>query len=384
MTTAAQIQSYKDLGCDGVEFLATLDEITCETCGPLDGIHFTFDDVKEGATVPPMHPNCRCCLSPWYTDDEPSGKRGARNPETGKWEDVPDMKYDDWKDIFVDKNKTLEEWLSVNSSLARGIGTDAYNAVFDGIAEKATDQNVVKLWKKHAHNVKVLKTNAKKSAFDPSRNGIQLDMKKAVSGDNVVLPYETIVHEIGHAIDWVLGGKGTNYSSTWKQGKFVKTLVAEVEQYVDKKSEIIKKLYEEENWEKLCEMGAVDKFEVDYFLARGVFPYNKKPKYSKRRTYESIAKELNTSYTSHDSACLKDMMEGATKGKISPNAGHGASYWQKSGEINGVNENLGSEAFAEFTEAVLFNEGSLNTIRLYLPRTYEQYLQMVQDAIQNE
>ena len=115
MTTAAQIQSYKDLGCDGVEFLATLDEITCETCGPLDGIHFTFDDVKEGATVPPMHPNCRCCLSPWYTDDEPSGNRGARNPETGKWEDVPDMKYDDWKDIFVDKNKTLEDWLAENA-----------------------------------------------------------------------------------------------------------------------------------------------------------------------------------------------------------------------------------------------------------------------------
>ena len=70
MTTAAQIQSFKDLGCDGVEFLATLDEVTCETCGPLDGMHFTFDDVKEGATVPPMHPNCRCCLSPWYDDKE--------------------------------------------------------------------------------------------------------------------------------------------------------------------------------------------------------------------------------------------------------------------------------------------------------------------------
>ena len=121
-----------------------------------------------------MHPNCRCCLSPWYTDDEPSGNRGARNPETGKWEDVPDMKYDDWKDIFVDKNKTLEEWMSgrteaqadakgkmqvvkdENSTLAQGLGKDNYNAVFDGIAERATDQRVVDLWNKHADRKSVV------------------------------------------------------------------------------------------------------------------------------------------------------------------------------------------------------------------------------------
>ena len=110
-----------------------------EICGPLDGMHFTFDDVKEGATVPPMHPNCRCCLSPWYTDDEPSGNRGARNPETGKWEDVPDMKYDDWKDIFVDKKTSLQEWKETladkKTSLQEPIEKDwtPYDTILGGI-----------------------------------------------------------------------------------------------------------------------------------------------------------------------------------------------------------------------------------------------------------
>ena len=380
MTTAAQIQSYKDLGCDGVEFLATLDEITCETCGPLDGIHFTFDDVKEGATVPPMHPNCRCCLSPWYTDDEPSGNRGARNPETGKWEDVPDMKYDDWKDIFVDKNKTLEEWLSVNSSLARGIGTDAYNAVFGGIAEKATDQNVVKLWKKHAHNVKVISTNATKNRFSSSYNGIFLNMSTVVTGDKAHLPYESIVHEVGHAIDWILGGKDTFYSSTWKNGKFVKTLVSEVSEMVERRSTVLKKQIEDKNWKELHEMGAVDQFEWEYFRLKGEFPYGELT-FSKHMAYDSIAKELNMSYSTIDSACVKDLVGGATNGNICVSTGHEVSYWEEARMINGVNERLGSEAFTEFNTGVLFNNGSIETIKKYFPKTYNVYIEMIQECV---
>ena len=351
MTTAAQIQSFKDLGCDGAEFPATLDEVTCKTCGPLDGIHFIFEDMKEGATVPPMHPNCRCCLSPWYRDedgDEPltPGTRGARNPETGKWEDVPDMKYDDWKDIFVDKNKTLEEWMSgrteaqadakgkmqvvkdENSTLAQGLGKDNYNAVFDGIAERATDQRVVDLWNKHANNVKVISTTSIKNYFSPSRGGIFLNMKQIVTGNRFSLPYETIVHETGHAIDWTLGDKNTFSSSTWKDGKFVKTLISEVLEIIKKRAVALKKPFGDKNWRILHEMGAVDQFEWEFFQLNGKFP-DGEPVFSDARVYASIANELNTSYSQIDSARLKDIMEGATNSKIYTGTGHGSTYWKK-------------------------------------------------------
>ena len=45
-----------------VEFLVTLDEVTCEVCGVLDGVIYNLDD--PNLPVPPLHYNCRCTLLP--------------------------------------------------------------------------------------------------------------------------------------------------------------------------------------------------------------------------------------------------------------------------------------------------------------------------------
>lgn len=120
MATSGQLDSYQELGADGVRFVTSLDESTCKTCGPLDGKIYKFDEANPGQTVPPVHPNCRCTLAPWYGDglsDNENKKRTARDPITGKSVDVPDMVYEDWKKIFVDKTKKLADWIDEQKKL---------------------------------------------------------------------------------------------------------------------------------------------------------------------------------------------------------------------------------------------------------------------------
>jgi len=51
---------YKKGGVERVEFLAVLDERTCEECSQLDGKVFYIDDAPDM----PRHENCRCILIP--------------------------------------------------------------------------------------------------------------------------------------------------------------------------------------------------------------------------------------------------------------------------------------------------------------------------------
>lgn len=57
----ADQRAYKAAGIRQYEFMATLQEVTCETCGQLDGQVFDVDEAQPGLNFPPIHPHCRCC-----------------------------------------------------------------------------------------------------------------------------------------------------------------------------------------------------------------------------------------------------------------------------------------------------------------------------------
>lgn len=79
-----------------LRFTATLDDRTCPACGSLDGQVFDVDN----ATVPPIHGNCRCVLTPVTRsfremgidlDELPPGTRASMNGQ------VPDdLTYNQW------------------------------------------------------------------------------------------------------------------------------------------------------------------------------------------------------------------------------------------------------------------------------------------------
>ncbi len=92
---AAQ-ESYKDLGVDKIEIIETLDSLTCELCGPMDGKVIPISSFEAGVTAPPFHPNCRGTTAPYIEDDD-FGERIARD-EDGQTYDVPgNMTYEEWK-----------------------------------------------------------------------------------------------------------------------------------------------------------------------------------------------------------------------------------------------------------------------------------------------
>jgi SPP1 gp7 family putative phage head morphogenesis protein len=62
--TQAAHQRYQDAGITEYEFFADTDTDTCDECGALDGKQFLLTEGIAGINMPPIHPNCRCCIVP--------------------------------------------------------------------------------------------------------------------------------------------------------------------------------------------------------------------------------------------------------------------------------------------------------------------------------
>ena len=95
--------------------------------------------------------------------------------------------------------------------------------------------------------------------------------------------------------------------------------------------ETIKSLYREKKWDELREIGAVDEITWYDCLARGT-----EPKYSKKTAVcPSIKTEVTKKYPDyHDSACLMDILDGATYKKFNFKIGHKEQYWKGSEMVN--------------------------------------------------
>lgn len=76
----AQERSYRNLRVGFVQYLATLDDRTCEFCAPRHGCLYWIGSVKA-----PIHPNCRCSTSPVTLESLALQNAFADNPK-GHWE----------------------------------------------------------------------------------------------------------------------------------------------------------------------------------------------------------------------------------------------------------------------------------------------------------
>lgn len=104
---AGEHDSYKVLGVEEYEYLATLDSRTSDMCREMDGKIFKLSEYMPGTTAPPLHVRCRSTTVPYY------GKKGtlrAAKDEEGKTVYVPDMSYKEWKAVYVDKIMSLALW----------------------------------------------------------------------------------------------------------------------------------------------------------------------------------------------------------------------------------------------------------------------------------
>lgn len=94
--------SYKDLGIEQYQILATLDHRTSHICQNMDTKILSMKDYRVGVTAPPFHVNCRTTTIPYIERLTDDGERMARDPVTGRSYPVDSkLSYKQWHEKYV-------------------------------------------------------------------------------------------------------------------------------------------------------------------------------------------------------------------------------------------------------------------------------------------
>lgn len=377
-SSAAQKDVFSALEVEKYEILATLDSRTSETCRDMDGKVFKRSDYQIGVTAPPFHVYCRTTTVPYF-DDEEAGKRAARNPE-GKYYTIPeDMTYRDWEKTFVEGGskegleivKPETALLAINeaSNLFKNYGSEHYQAMHTALLENG-DEDLIRVWGQNEAELVVNDTSYEKGAyFSSSEGGIKINLKIDAKGKSWSKPYQTSFHELGHNLDYILGGKDkyTYYSTSYKDGLFAKTIREEISARIDEVSERIKKGFKsaDDKGRYLFEQGIIEESSIKYFQNETRY----KKRWGQRVFYNEIMK-----IEPIKRSALSDIIEGVTNGAIQTGFGHGKAYWKK--RPQGVER----EAFAEFWESVV-NPEQWEVLKEYLPKSTGIFKEMIKEVI---
>lgn len=109
LASRSTIDSFKALGVDKYEFIATLDKRTSLTCREMDRAVFKVSEYKAGRTAPPMHCYCRSHIMPYFEGSEDIG-RVARGNDDKQYIVPANMSYAAWEKVYVKKTISLSEW----------------------------------------------------------------------------------------------------------------------------------------------------------------------------------------------------------------------------------------------------------------------------------
>lgn len=102
VTHQATWEGYKASGLvERYEFLATLDSRTSEICRSMDGRVFRLSEKEVGVNYPPLHPNCRSTVVPYFDDEIDPAERIARDSDRGVYHVPGNMTYSEWYERYV-------------------------------------------------------------------------------------------------------------------------------------------------------------------------------------------------------------------------------------------------------------------------------------------
>lgn len=382
--SVAQGDSYRANGVKQYQYIATLDDKTSDMCREMDSRVFDVKDFKPGETAPPLHPWCRSATCPYYERLASIGERAARDPDTGKTYYVPrNMNYNDWKQTFVDGGSKAglppAAPRNYESAFAKALGKKAYDGCRDILAMSDSPEAKA-VWDAHEGDIGVADTHETKRAHCDWNAAIHIDLDGDMKGDSWSKPAQTIFHESGHAIDMIAGRKAagasychpTNiYSATYKNGLFPRTIKDEVDALVSARGAAMKAELKAHagDYDWMVQHGYLEQWNLDWFKQYGTW-VGGEPKYSKAMAYKAVEREIRA-LSPFAKADLSDIMEGATREKIQVGWGHGNKYW-KNGDWT-----LATEAFAEMYDSTVANPESLETIKKYLPKSYDLFVEML-------
>lgn len=75
----------------------------------MDGKVFNLNEKEDGVNYPPLHPNCRSTVVPYFDEEIDVGERIARDSEGDTYYVPADMKYEVWYDEYVRANQIISQ-----------------------------------------------------------------------------------------------------------------------------------------------------------------------------------------------------------------------------------------------------------------------------------
>lgn len=208
----AEMETYKSLGVEEYQYIATLDTRTSKPCRELDGRVFNLENAVPGKNYPPMHPNCRSTTIAYDAEDQIQ-RRAARD-EKGNLIEVPgNMKYDDWLKKYHPElvDKYLESGIikSENNILARKdklARKDNNQGIFSELSVPMQKRSLTRLAKKYGIDTEGLIFKVQRdenlvgteflASTDPDNIG-RIDFYPSAFKDEETLLI-TMIHEICH------------------------------------------------------------------------------------------------------------------------------------------------------------------------------------------
>lgn len=235
--------------------------------------------------------------------------------------------------------------------LVAGLGQE-HAEVIEKLVDAAPEE-VKSVWNKFGDEIAVADAAAKGAYCENNNTSIHVNIERSANDTVKRAPYEEVMHESAHAIDFAIQkklGLSEGYADSYKDGLFEKTLIKEADAYI-------------KNYQR--ELQTKREHKVLIAEAR---------------------KELGLSTFQEERKAIRqtsDILEGATKGKFSGCAGHGKQYWTGikwyDGNVYGAHK-VSTEAFAHFFSASTTNPKALSKLKSVFPESYKVFTSMLKEA----
>lgn len=267
-----------------------------------------------------------------------------------------------------------------DGKFATGVGADYYEKVAEAI-DQCENIDAKVLWDVYSPNVRVYSTTGGrggKNYYTPGIHAVTLSNKINEAGTRIAAPFQSVFHEVGHAIDHSAGDKfgfnGKYFSEGWHNGEFCDTIEREAKSFVDRIGNEQKKLFEEMKSDPDRRRELADTFFVGSPQYSRIKWGDAEPKWSASTKAISVASWLNNVPRL---ACgtLCDAVQGATRSKVKPSVGHAASYYK--GYL--ARQNMATEAFANLYGSMVRNPASYSMMKQHFPETVACFERMVHE-----
>lgn len=175
-TNAAEVESYKEIGWKKYRFVGG--RAGCEGCNcrALNGKIFLMSEAEAGETLPPLHPNCMCRITPVTKFDELNGV-------DENFDELPkETTFKEWMHTYLQDDVDNGQKSSIiNTYKSNGIPVEASADV-----SQETVKRISKATKRVTDDIRVLTKYSEPVRFGDVENGLAENVFNPATGKNSI------------------------------------------------------------------------------------------------------------------------------------------------------------------------------------------------------